>query len=69
MDLPLEVVFHWRPSSIGGGLPLEAIFHWRSFSIGGRLPLEIVFVRSIYEIWFGHISLSLKSEYDPICGC
>ena len=57
--LPFEVVFHWRLSSIGIHLPLEVLFHWRS----------AVFVRSIYDIWFGHISLSLNSEYDPISGC
>ena len=41
--LPLEVVFHWRLSSIIGRLPLEIVFHWRSSSVAGSLPLEIVF--------------------------
>ena len=69
----LEVVFHLRLSSIGGCLQLEVVFHCRLSSIGGRLPLEvvlkIVFILRICKIWFGHLSSSLKFEYDPISGC
>ena len=35
--LPLEVIFHWRSSSIRGRLPLKIIFHWRSSSIEGHI--------------------------------
>ena len=54
----MDVVFHWRLSSNGGCLPLE-----------GRLPIEVVDILRTDKIWFGHLSLILKFESDPISGC
>ena len=34
----------------------------------GCLPLEFVFILRILKICFGHLSSSLKFEYDPISG-
>jgi hypothetical protein len=31
--------------------------------------LEAVFFLRINKIWFGHLNLSLKFEYDPKCWC
>ena len=31
--------------------------------------MEVIFILSICKIWFGHIILSLKFEYDPKSGC
>ena len=35
----------------------------------GRLPWEVIFMLCICKLCFGHISLSLKFEQDPISGC
>ena len=87
---PLEVVFHWRSSSLKPFETLvwshELMFKiWRrsyqwllkysdfhilmSSSIRGRLPLKVVFIETFFLLWFGPMSLYLKFEEDPICGC
>ena len=35
----------------------------------GGLPLAVVCILRIYKIWFGHIILSFKFEYDQISIC
>ena len=39
------------------------------FIFWGRLPLEVIFILRICKIWFCHLSLCLKVEYDQISGC
>ena len=31
--------------------------------------MEVIFLLRICKIWFGHLSLSLKFEFDPTNGC
>ena len=79
-----EVVFHWRLSSFKG-LTNIVWSYKREFKIWiwsnkrllrysiliflGHLPLEAAFIYGIYKIGFCHISLSLKSKYNPISDC
>ena len=48
--IPSKVVFHWRGSSIEGGLPLKGVSQWRSSSIESCLPLMLIFPQRLSSI-------------------
>ena len=42
---------------------------FRSSSLRERLPFEVVFILYLCTLWFDPITLGLKFEYHPTCGC
>ena len=65
ISLPLRTHKSWSTEWL---LRYSSFNILRSSPIGGCLPLEVIFIWMIKKTWFGHISLSLKFEYDPISG-